>query len=547
MSIKSKLSFLGSKYKILLVIFPALYLFIGFYFRQIFGDLSLRSTDPDYLHFLSGMCISTGQFSQANIDHPGSALQLILAFVFRLTYFFRGGSQPYFEDAIINSDMYLSIGNLVITVLLAVSILWAGYKTFKITKNLFYSILIQTSPFLMDIWYAIIGRIYPELLILIPIVIIQVQLLKEIYSDKPNSTKDILTYSFAIAFGLSLKMTFLPLAFIPLVTIRSIKGKLQFAAICCLMFLAISLPVTFQLERFWNWMKGIFMHSGAYQGGDSNIVDWTQFKTNLHKIFVTQKQIFIATFLLASGTIALLFKNAQKKKKEILYVNVGLLVAILGITFIISKQFAERYFVPAMLFFPFLLILNLEIIRQYLPQKAITITLSAIVGLIILMNLKNELPTSRYTSDGIQQQMQARIKSRDFVNTLPENSYKIIVSQDYGCPFHEYAIMYSFCVAGSGWPNHNEKLNKIYPDTYFYFTWDNTIKYWGNQFDPIEVINSGKPVYLYLEKNTDELYQKTISKLDPNSTIEFSKNTIFVNKKNHEAIYQLTLKEKKGN
>jgi hypothetical protein len=310
------------------------------------------------------------------------------------------------------------------------------------------------------------------------------------------------------------------------------------------MFLAISLPVTFQLERFWNWMKGIFIHSGAYQRGDSNIVDWPQFAYNFKKLFITQKQFFIAILLLAIGTITLLFKNGKEKKKKIVIVSVGLIIAILGITFIISKQFAERYFVPAMLFFPFLLILNVEIIKQYLSQKIITITLSVIAAFIILFNLNNELPTVRLTSKVIQQQMQARIKSRAFVNTLPENSYKIIVSQDYGCPFHEYAIMYSFCVAGRDWPKHNEKLNKIYPDTFFYFTWDNTIKFWGNPLNLSEIIESKKPVYLYLEKNTNELYNRTINKIDPSNSFEIQRDTIFVNPENNEAIYQLALKEK---
>ena len=87
----------------------------------------------------------------------------------------------------INSDLYLSVGNLVISLLISLSLLWAGQKTYKITGNIFYAVLIQVSPLLINVWYEIIGRIYPELLILIPVLIIQVQLLKMIYSPSEKS------------------------------------------------------------------------------------------------------------------------------------------------------------------------------------------------------------------------------------------------------------------------------------------------------------------------------------------------------------------------
>jgi hypothetical protein len=539
-----------SRYKkYLIVIFPFLYLFLGLYFRQIFGDLSLRSTDPEYIHFLSGMCISTGQFSQANIDHPGSGLQVLLAIVFRLVYLFRGKTYPFFEDAMINSDMYLAVGNLIITLLLSATLLWAGYKTLKITKNIVYALVIQSSPLLINIWCEIFGRIYPELLFVIPVLILQVQLLKEIYRENEGSSiGDILTYSFGIALGMSLKMTFLPFIFLPLIILNPIKRKMQFVVASSLIFLLIALPVTLQLERFWNWMKGIFIHSGGYQSGEKNIINKDLFVENFKNIISSEKTFFIIFAVLIVSFIALtVFRPKIKtERKKLILINSGLLVVVLLITFIVSKQFAERYFIPALLFFPFLMILIQENVMHYFYKKSIRIALSTVMCFITLFFIYRQLPYIQIVSEGIGIQMQARNQTRSFINTLPEDAYTVIVTQDYGCPYHEYAIMYSFCVAGGGWPGYKEKLNRIYPNRYFYFTWDNTIKLWGDEFNPKEISESGKPLYLYLEQNKEELYTRTIQKLLENHP-EFvaKKELLFENKKNGEGIMRLDLSLKK--
>jgi len=264
---------LKRSYKYFLFIFPAIYLLLGFYFRQVFGDLSLRSIDPEYIHFISALCVSTGKFSQANIDQPASVLQLLLAVVFRVVYFFRGNGLPYFQDVISHSDLYLSVGSLVITTIIAVSLLWAGKAVKNITNNIIYALAIQTSPFLLNIWYDLTGRIYVELLFIVPVLILQVLLLREIYPQNENYKPRIFLYAFAVAIGMSLKMTFLPFIVLPLFLIKNIRNKLRYLLYTIISFFLLSLPVVFQLNKFRNWMESIFIHSGAYNGGAKNIID----------------------------------------------------------------------------------------------------------------------------------------------------------------------------------------------------------------------------------------------------------------------------------
>ena len=531
------------KYVYFLYFFPVAYLLLGFYFRQVFGDLSLRSTDPDYIHFISGLCVSTGKFSQANIDHPGSFLHLLLAIVFRIVYFFRQHNLSYFEDAILHSDLYLAVGNLVITTILAGAIFWAGKAVYKTTKNFAYALSVQSAPFLMNIWYEMTGRIYDELLLLIPVYIITVLLLRELYDENLTDKKRSLLYALAIAIGLSLKMTFLPFAFLPLFFIKPVRDKLKYLFYTVLFFVLFSLPVVFQFQKFKDWMIGIFMHSGAYESGSKGIINSGLFIKNVGNLFHTKTGFFEAFFLLLLLLVVLII--TKKAKKIFIRLGSGITLVVLLLVFIMGKHYQMRYFVPALLFYPLFLVLIVEFSEALFPRKTFRFVLGLLLVLFIGYKTAHEIPYIRLVSRSVGNQMAARIKTRDVVNALPEKSYKIIVSQDYGCPLQAYAIMYSFAVGGKRWPHYREKLNRLYPDVYQYFTWDNSLRYWGKPFIPDTVVSSGKPVYVYLQNNSTSLYRRTVFKLIPDSArYNIHNRLIFKNPRNGEVVRQLFLSKK---
>ncbi len=528
-------------YTLLVAILPAVYLFLGFYFRQVFGDLSLRSVDPEYIHFISGLSVSAGHLSDANIDQPASILHLLLALIFRLTYFFRGHNLPYFEDVVRHSDLYLSVANLVITTLVASVMLWAGKAVERITKNVLYAMLIQISPLLLNIWYDLFGRIYVELLFAIPVLMLQVLVFKEIYEQEAKDRVKAFQYGFVVALGMSMKMTFFPFIFLPLFLIKTIRGKFRYVFYTLVSFCLLALPVVFQFKKFIRWMTDLFMHSGVYRGGPKSVIDPALFIKNIHLLITTHSNYFIILLVL----LLLAFFAGKGTNRVLKTLNWGLIVVMMIFVFFVGKHFELRYFIPALLFFPFLLILLKENVTSFCGSKILNLILSLLLIVIIGYKIDRQIPYIRIVSESVGSQMAARIETREVANTLKKDSYKIIVSQDYGCPFQEYAIMYSFSMGGKNWPHYKEKLNALYPDVYQYFTWDNSLRYWGEAFDLNRVVASGKPVYLYLEKNTEALYQKTIHKLiGKNDGFLVRKELIFENPRNGEAIMELFFSKK---
>ena len=58
--------------KALIFIFPLLYFMAAGYFRNLLGNLSLRSCDPEYIYFMSGLTLSDGNLKLGHIDTPGA-------------------------------------------------------------------------------------------------------------------------------------------------------------------------------------------------------------------------------------------------------------------------------------------------------------------------------------------------------------------------------------------------------------------------------------------------------------------------------------------
>ena len=104
------------------------------------------------------------------------------------------------------------------------------------------------------------------------------------------------------------------------------------------------------------------------------------------------------------------------------------------------------------------------------------------------------------------------------------------------------------------WASHKKQeeykpiLARLYPDSYNYFTWDNSMKYWGEKFNAQKAAGSGKKIYLYLERNEEELYNRTISKLheENGSPFEAEKDTVFLNDKTGEIILKLIIQPEKA-
>jgi hypothetical protein len=529
--------------KVLLFLVPILYLVAGIYFRLLLGNLSLRSVDPDYVYFISGLSISEGFFKVGHIDHPGTPLQILIAVLFRIIFLFRGSNVSYIEDVFLHPDLYLSISNVLVTVITAALLIYAGRKVLEPTKSVFYAVLVQTAPFLPVIWYDLIGRITPELMMPFPIILLTVLIIKIYYTENSVSYKTVILLALVSAFGLSIKLTYILLWMIPFLIIDTWRKRFVFVGLSFFMFFILAIPVTLQLNVFWGWVKNLFMHSGQYGGGESNIIDFASLGTNLKELYGYEKRYFYIYFGLIAVFSGYLIYFRKKAEKRIVLLAIAVIVTIAAQLLITGKHYAHRYFIPVLMLSPLMVFIIAEMIKKFYPKKITTYIINiGIVG-FLFWNVQFNREWLPVKSEAMGTDIENRMQTWHVVQSLEKDSYKIIASQNYGCPFIEYALMYSTVYA-----NHAKReeyatiLGLLYPTTYNYFTFDNTFRFWGEKFNARKIIDSGKKTYLYLERNEEELFNRTINKLIEESvdTFEVERELIYLNEKTAEIIYQLT-------
>jgi hypothetical protein len=530
--------------KPLLFILPLLYLIAGMHFRFLLGNISLRSSDPDFVYFISGLSISEGSFKVGHIDHPGTPLQLLIAMVFRIVYLFRNRDIPYVEDVFLHPDLYLSVVSIFIAVITAALLLYAGRKVYESTNSSFYAILVQSAPFLPVIWYDLIGRVTPEQMLPFPIILLTVLVIKVYFQDEQVNWKTIVQFALVSALGLSVKLTYILLLIIPVFIIQGWKKRGAFVGLSLLFFFVIAFPVTLQIHRFWRWIKDLFIYSGQYGGGEANIIDFASLRAAMTELYQYEKQFFFVLFCLLVVCTAYYVICRRKTDKRLVLLSLAVVITIVLQLLMVGKHYAHRYFIPVLMLSPLMVFSIAEMIKRIWPHKLTTIGINMGIVALLFWNVHNHRIWLPIKTHAMGSEIENRLQTWHFASLLEDESYKIITSQDYGCPFIEYTLTYS-----NVWPNRYKRaeyatiLNRLYPYVYNYFTWDDTIKYWGDKFDAQTIMESGRPTYLYIERDDPELFYRTINKLHEESETEFFVNSelLFRNPATTEVIYRLML------
>jgi hypothetical protein len=499
---------------------------------------------------MSGLTVADGVIKVGHIDNPGTPLQLLVALVFRIVYYIRSVSTPFLEDVLTHPDLYIGVVSQTIAALTTILLLFAGWKVFKYTGNLVYAVLLQTSIFLPIIWYDLVGRVAPELMMPFPVIIMGVLIIGIYAKEKEVGMKEILTFSFLSAFGMAIKLSFVPVLIIPFIIIPQWKSKLVFVGSTVLMFFIIAFPVTLQLDIFWGWIKTLFMHSGTYGKGEANIIDIQQFKSNIREMYNLEKRFFYVLITLVVALIGYFAIFRKKADKKLLIAGIAIAVTIAIQLLLVGKHFAHRYFIPVLMLAPLMVFLTAEIIRKIYPKKVTLWTVNLLIVLLLISNIGYNHFWLNMKTEAMGNDIANRMPTWHIAQSLEKDSYKIITSQNYGSPFIEYTLFYS-----QVWANnekraeYNDVLGKLYPRAFSYFTWNDEMKYWKHKFNADSIINSGSKTYLYVERDEQALFDKTIVKLHCEDTTRFNieSQLLYRNPATTEVIYELNFNKPVGN
>lgn len=526
--------FAGRNLRLLLLIVPVIYLFLGFYFNKLSGIYFIRSVDSEYIYFISGLSLARGHFLIGHIDNPASPLQYVVALAFKALYIIRKPESGLIDDAILNSELYLKVANLTLITLTSCFLLVSGVFACKLTKSLSLSVLIQSTPFITELSLDNLSRFAPEAFLIMPVILMIYFMVYVMQEENTNPVKMSVWAGLIAGFGLSVKLTFFPLWILPLFILQ--RKRFLYLTTATGSFFVFALPVTLQIAHFYHWLKRLIFFTGQHGQGEKKFMDWQTFWPNLHEIYNANKFYFKA--LLVFCLVFAIYIFLKRKDRKIIRIAAGTLLVVLGLLFMVGKHFEYRYFIMALYLFPLMVILAAKMLfpdnLKKISHFAIPVVFLLISGFLIYKQLSVIPIKTMHISEDVNN----KTKSWQFASTLPEEAVKIIASSYYGGAYAEYAFMFTGAYAGKWqYDTYQSHFARLFPRSYIYQSWDRSMHHWGK---PLEIKGDSVPLYVYLHSTPigNQLFEDLQKFTTPGT--HFEKDTIYHNTYSDETFLKVT-------
>lgn len=479
--------------KILLFLIPlAFFLTIAYNLKEM-NLASIRSVDPEYIHLTSSVNLANGQYELLSIENPATSLYIFNAVIVKITYVITGNNKDLMNDFLLSPEKYVSTVRASLILITAFSLICLGLIAYKHTGNLIQALFLQIIPFISIEILNSCTMICPEHFLVI-IMIWYTAMLLILKERAINENRSVIYFSIIVAIGLATKLTFVPLLIPPLFLFSKNKFRIYYLLLTCAITLPLVFPVVIQHERFFAWVSGLIFHSGQYGTGTEQIVDVNLFWVNLKNIFSTEV-LFSATFLLLILTLLLILFFKKKKDGEFTFFLAIAIVFTIQIA-LASKHFAFRYLIPSMMLTTYVIY---ELSSWYILHykfhwvKKMRIFFSCSVILIFGFGLFNLIQFNiKY-----ENHRESRIGAYNYIeNNLPGQPM-LIIPNYFGSAAMAYSLHFSAVWTGKYREIYFNELNKLYPNTYFYFPWTGKFTKWNSETSLFEILNKYKKLYVY--------------------------------------------------
>lgn len=526
---------------------PLFFLLVCIFRKSNMVPYYMISIDPEYAYLFNGLTLAEFKTHLGHLDHPGTPLQVLIALIIHLVYFF-SGSGGLIEDVFANPTKYLETASYTIIAINTAALYIAGRFVFRTTGNVFASCFIQVAPFSAVILPTLFERVIPDTLFIASVsIIIAASMYFVKNSDNSKTLKQqfryIFVFSLISAVAVSVKINFAPLIFIFFALLRDWKARSVFVAMSSVLFFIVSFPVLFQIVKFYRWVRDLILNEGIYGKGSRSIVNPDTYLPNLKQIFY-DNPFFTVALIISIFTLVLVYVSKQNKNKRIaIYCRLltGISAVMLVQTLIVAKHYFPRYIIPALLLSTFAVFVSLQTLvllsNGKLRQWWVNLIFTALALYFFPVNVMASFTNKRHEKMVAMLQTQKQIT--DKLNQKPS-----LISPDYyGCSHKAYSLFY-----GKGWSGRiGKKFEKIllnmYPEMYFHSRWKNAMYNWQQNYEYRFLSENYAEMYVFFGSKDKRIRQEIQSKLLAYNTEneEVSKlKLVYENQITGESLYLLT-------
>lgn len=466
-------------YYVLLLFFPLLLLVTAVFLNNARGPYWLGSnSDPEYVYLLNAANLA-GLKGVGHIDHPGTPVQVLGAVTIRIVHFFNFSSDiDWRTDVLQRPEYYLKAINVVMIVLNVLMILCLGMFTYFLTKNFWFSLWLQLSPFFsVTLLQFGLTRVTPEPLLFFSsslMIMVLVFVLKA-HSDNLSTAGEnviiVFIFGIIIGFGIACKVTFIPLVLIPLILLPKIKNKILYLFAAVISFVIFTLPIIRMYPRFFDWIFNLLTHSGHYGSGPSKIISTHKYIKNIKHLLVGNPFFSIILVLaLVIVIMTLLIPRLRKAHCSSIHFKLLAAVAVAQVfgLLMVSKHSAHHYLLPVLNLSGMAFFLIILYFKHLLDQYNInpkTLAASTAIFLVFLFVLANPVGQLNKRITRLKNLKERSLAIHQQVKNNYQDYVKIFY---YGSSSPEYALKFGNDLSRS---YHSETLEKLYKNVYFYDIW----------------------------------------------------------------------------
>jgi hypothetical protein len=476
------------------------------------------SIDPDYAYLFNGLNFIRGEsFSIVHVDHPGTPLQVLIGlFIFIISSL--RGADDLTTDVLSHPQLYIKIIIISISFCYSLVLFFIGKRFFKHQNNLTNALLLQLSFLFFAAVTITPTKLFTETIIPLGSLLIILITVEKAWGKMNDLVYAILS-GIILGIFIAVKITFLPIAIIPLIIIAKWRNRIFSVVLTGLIFFLSILPVMERFGLFQSFIQKIATHEGKYGSGEPETINVLKLLNN----FWNTLQIEYTFTLIITLSLIILIIAFRKNKFQFLRNNdLRVLFAIfLGFILqliLVSRHAGFRYMIPALLFAALALTIAVNQLKSYkIARYSIIFLVLLFAGWHNLKMLSKEIKLNHRQNE-----------TYSFVekNINPDDPLLVITKESwFGSPFKTHSIMFGKCYSYRQGEQYNEVVKTLYPNQYFWAHNQQQFADWEMAVMPDLVLTEHKFIYVYIQTDNPQLYRKAID--DFSKYLKFySKNAI---------------------
>jgi len=307
------------------------------------------NNDPDYTYLLNSLNLARG-LPVFHVDHPGTPVQLLGAAVLRISSPFASKSE--LAAAVIrNPEHYLRIMAWSFISLYAVVLTVVAFVVLRSTGSLLAALAVQATPLLSATIPLNASCVAPEVLLLSLSSLMAMVVFAALRPGSGLSSRRMgAAFGVIIGVGIATKVTFLPLALLPLFLLPDRPAWAAYAVATVGSCAVATMPAWPRLEAALGFYGRIATHTGRYGYGPAGLFDPPAYARNLGRLFASEPAM-AAVLLTALAALAIDCSRIHGRH-DVRKALLGCIAALVASFLLVARHPGDiahdRYLIPAL-------------------------------------------------------------------------------------------------------------------------------------------------------------------------------------------------------